>query len=266
LLEKCGVDQKEFFKEAGRLVGQGWDPPLAYLSEIIKNAQDGGQLSKFREAFLKELALSCEDLFFPGTEDLFDRLKKFIKDDAKFNEIGIQVSCYIISGGIEEFIRETPVGLKADGVWASSFDYDEKGRPVAIKNVMSFTEKTRYIFCINKGVEVLARSSPYMVNTDEPDRKKRAVPFSNMIYIGDGPSDIPCMSLITLFKGRAIGILGERAERAWELGFGRRSNITIPPDFREDKVGYTHLRKAVQQVAESIRIYWDGSIGSFPSY
>lgn len=266
LLQQCGVEPKSFFKKAGTLVSNGWDPPLAYLNMILVQSRDGKELEKFRLPFLKSLSNACDGLFFPGTTDLFERLRSCVKQEKRYQEVGIQVKCYIISGGIEEFLSQTQVGKTADAVWASSFEYDEQGRPISIKNVMSFTEKTRYLFCINKGVASQARSMPYIVNTPQPDRGSRTVPFSNMIYVGDGPSDIPSMSLITHFDGHAIGILAERADKVWEVGYGRRSNFTIPTDFREDEIGYKNLKHAVVQVAEGIRRKWEASIGPFPSY
>lgn len=266
LLTKLGMNSAEVYKEAANLIHSGWDPPLAYLNIILRESRDGGKLSNFTKFKLDELTSSCHGLFYPGTENLFERLKTAVQADQRFATIGIQANFYIITGGIEEFISRTPVGKTADAVWGSSFDYDTEGRPQAIKNAMSFTEKTRYLFCINKGVASQARSIPYIVNTDEPMRDARAVPFPNMIYVGDGPSDIPCMSVVTQYGGIAIGILHTGGERVWEVGYGRRANFTIPTDYRENEVGYRYLKSAVLEVAERIRKVWEFQIPTIPEY
>jgi len=266
LFEKCGVDYHEIYKESARLINDGWDPPLAYMSIILKKSEEGQELSNFRLNNIKEWACNPSDLFYPGTEDLFDRLRAAVISQESYKEIGITVNFYIISGGIEEFMKETAVGKSADAVWASSFEYNDQGKPIAIKNSISFTEKTRYLFCINKGVEPQARSSPYIVNSPEPEREKRVVPFRNMIYIGDGPSDIPCMSVVSQYGGTVIGILCEKVNRVWEVGFGRRANFTIPQDYREDQIGYKSLKSAVMKIAEKIRTRRDYEFPPFGGF
>lgn len=266
LLTKFGANPKEIYAEAAALVRDGWDPALAYLTIILKESKSKGRLQGFAKSKLTELANDSTDLFYPGTEDLFARLRAVVEENERYKDLGIQIKFYIISAGIEEFLCETPVGKAADMVWGSGFDYDGKGKPQAIRNAMSFTEKTRFLFCINKGVESQARNTPYIVNSSEPHRETRAVPFSNMIYVGDGPSDIPCMSVVAQYGGFAIGMLGDNVERTWEVGFGRRANVTIPPDYREESSGYPILREAVLRIAENIWKQWNYGITSFPKY
>ena len=266
ILEKLGANQSEIFRESNQLISKGWDPSLAWLNIILRESREGGSLEDFSITKLHELANDCNGLFFEGTEDLFDRLKASVDSDQRYEELRIQVNPYILTGGLEEFVIETPVGKKADVVWGSSFEYDDNGKPFAIKNSMTFTEKTRYLFCINKGVAKNARTIPYSVNAHEEDFENRNVPFRNMIYIGDGPSDIPCMSVITRFKGYVIGILGERLRQAWELGYGRRANVTIHPEYGEDERGYRFLETAVKKIADNIVKRWEFEQPSFPSY
>ena len=123
-----------------------------------------------------------------------------------------------------------------------------------LKNVISFTDKTRFLYMVNKGKvgeEHLNRQ--YVVN--EPmEHEERPVPFENMVYIGDGPTDIPCFSLVTAMGGYAVGILGkDKPHKAWALGYGRRVNATVPPDFSEGGYAYDHLREVIVNRARSIR-------------
>jgi hypothetical protein len=266
LLQELGANPDEIFKEAGTMIRNGWDPPLAYLNIILKETRDNGKLTAFNRSKLTELAKNSKNIFYPGTDNLFERLRSAVRADKRYRDLGIQVNFYIITGWIEEFVRETQVGKTADEVWGSSFDYDAAGKPIAIKNAISFTEKSRYLFCINKGVTGSARNSPYKVNSSEPDREQRSVPFSNMIYVGDGPSDIPCMSIVTQYKGKAIGILSKKTKRVWELGEGRRVDLMIPADYREGEIGYLNLRRVVLEVAESIHRKWEYQRPPTPEY
>ena len=266
LLKKLGANPDEVYARAGEMISHAWDPPLAYLNLILEESRENGKLSQFTLSKLAELAEESGETFYPGTANLFDRLRLAVHAEKKYRDIGIQVNCYIITGGIEEFIRLTNVGKTADEVWGSSFEYDEKGKPLSIKNSISFTEKTRYIFCINKGFAGEARKQPYIVNVDQPARETRDVPFCNMIYVGDGPSDIPAMSVVTQYHGSVIGILGEKPRRTWEISYGRRANFTIHPDYREGSLDYRNLENVVLEIADGIRKKWEFHIPRAPKY
>ena len=98
----------------------------------------------------------------------------------------------------------------------------------AIKSTVTFTEKTKYLYAINKGIDKEnLRKYPYLVNDAIRDEQRR-MPFGNMIYIGDGPGDIPCFSAVRSNGGHCIGIMGEKKPRkAYELARGRRANYGI---------------------------------------
>lgn len=264
LLNEMGADPDAVYADAARLIkDDGWDPPLAYLNEILRRVTSDGELSDFTRDRIRELAQQVP--FYPGTQDLFERLQSAIVEEENLTEIGITVSCFIVSGGIEELLADTEVGKKADAVWGSSFAYGEDGRPTAVKNSVSFTEKTRYLFCVNKGLFGQARTEPYTVNCVVDHRP---VPFTNMIYVGDGPSDVPCMSLIERFGGTVIGMLHKEPhiKRSWEIGFGRRAHLTIPPDFGEESYGYHALKYRVLELAKRIRRDWELSFSPAPKY
>jgi hypothetical protein len=159
-----------------------------------------------------------------------------------------KINFYIISGGLEEIIRGTALAKHMNGIFGSNFDYDpSKNHPFAIKSVISFTEKTKFVFAINKGIsEKVARTDPYRVNDSIPDKERR-IPFKNMIYIGDGPSDIPCLSLICRNRGVGIGVSPPTTtfKKGYELATGER--ITVGPytaDYRKN----TDMRKVLQEI------------------
>jgi hypothetical protein len=102
------------------------------------------------------------------------------------------------------------------------------------------------------------------------DAQERPIPLKNVIYMGDGPSDIPCMSIVQRAKGYVIGILSKQEpNRSWALAYGRRAYITVPPDFRPGEHGFVQLRQAVMQIAERIKAdleYYQRFGGPTPTY
>jgi hypothetical protein len=133
-----------------------------------------------------------------------------------------------------------------DGVFGSAFSYDRSTKEVnGIKKVISFTEKTRYIFGINKGMSVAElRTKPYLIN-DVVVSEKRRIPFSQMIYVGDGPSDIPSLSVIAQYSGTGIGVSAptKSFKKGYELARGRR--ITVGPYTANYKPG-SDMRKVLE--------------------
>ena len=251
LLRSCGVDPERFFKEyATSLVAQGWDPSLAYLHELIRLAQDGTIPGLTRERLS---AIGRELEFYPGMPDCLGRLKHEIEEDERYREFGIKLDCYVISGGIEEVLEASALRPLVRGLWGCSFAYDENGIIRFPRRVISFTDKTRYVFNIQKGkVADEFKGRPYAVN--EPmDASERPVPFEHMIYIGDGPSDIPCMSLVQSNHGYVIGVLcDDNPFRTWALGYGRRANLTVPREFADDGFGYKFIKQAATGIADQI--------------
>lgn len=252
LLDSYGIDKNDFFQnKAASLVKQGWDPSLAYMHEMVELAQGGGPLSGLSQTKLQDLASQLQ--FFPGVPKCFDQIKQAIEGEPTFRAAGIRVESYVVSGGIAELLRASQLKDSTHYIWGCDFAYDPRGVIAFPKNVISFTEKTRFLYMINKGkVGPASEGHPYAVNEPMTD-DERPVPFENMVYIGDGPSDIPCMSLIQANRGFVIGVTSEdNPAKTWALAFGRRANQTVECDFTEDGSAYKALHEAVWQRALSI--------------
>ncbi len=265
LLTHFSVKPEEFWpNDVQPLVKAGWDEHLAYMQKLIELSRKGGALEGLTENKLHEIAAGLE--FYPGIPEGLITLRDVIQGTSEFRDVGIRVEFYVISAGIGDMLRASVLSEVAHRIWACDFAYDAEGKPSNLKNVISFTDKTRFLYMVNKGKvgeEYLNRQ--YVVN--EPmDHEERPVPFENMIYIGDGPTDIPCMSLITEKGGYVMGILGkDKPNKAWALGYGRRVNATVPPDFSEGGYAYNHLREAIVNRARGIRTEMSSS-GPTPSH
>ena len=166
------------------------DNVLTYMYMMKKMAGDKVDLS--RDA-LRGMGKDIE--FFPGVETWFDRVNQIGE------ECGVTVEHYIISTGLAEIIEGSRIGDKFKAIYASSFCYDENGQPFWPNMAVNYTNKTQYLFRINKGVFDVTNSRDLNAYTPEAQRR---VPFSNMIYFGDGPTDVPCMKMTREKGGYSI--------------------------------------------------------------
>ena len=166
------------------------DGVLTYLYLMKKMSEGTLDLSAEK---LRELGRAVE--FFPGVETWFDRI------NAIGQENGVRVEHYIISSGLTEIIRGSAIGGKFKEVFAASFCYDENGKAVWPSNAINYTNKTQYLFRINKGI--LSLTNDRDLNAYTPEYKRR-VPFTNMIYVGDGLTDVPCMKMTKQKGGYSI--------------------------------------------------------------
>lgn len=203
LLKRAGIDPDKFWKkDVKSLVASGFDTTLAYLKLLIDNIGDGKPLGTLTNKGLREFGATLNKDFYPGLPGLFRDLKKI------GDSFDVSIEFYIISGGLQEVIEGTKiVQTHFKGVYGCQLAEDRQtGLLSYIKRCVTFTEKTRYLFEINKGLRPeQTRKNPYLVNNDVPDQKRR-IPFNNMIYVGDGLTDIPCFSFLKKAKGTGFGV------------------------------------------------------------
>ena len=172
------------------------DGILAYMYTMIQESKRKNIL--FTRQDLVEKGKSI--VLFPGVQDWFRRINEFGAAQ------GVQVEHYIISTGLREIIEGSTIRDVFKEIYASEFYYDENGVPVWPKLAVNFTAKTQFVYRINKGV--LDVSDDKTLNDSMPDDSKR-VPFHNMIYVGDGLSDVPCMKMMRAYGGQAIAVYQE---------------------------------------------------------
>ena len=251
LLDFCGVNQKDLFAASGKLVDQGWDPVLAYMRCMTELSKNEGPLASLNRERIQQLAKGLT--FFPGVPQFFTEIKNEIENQVDFRAAGIRVELYVVSSGIQELLEASVLGDCANRIWGSDFEYSSNGIIECPKKVVSHTDKTRFVYRIQKGqISPSFDNRPYVVNAPMAETE-RPVPFENMVYLGDGPSDIPCMSLITSKGGFVIGMLSNtNANKSWALGYGRRANLTVPPNYEPHEFAYKQIREWVWQRAQTI--------------
>jgi 2-hydroxy-3-keto-5-methylthiopentenyl-1-phosphate phosphatase len=195
LLRHVGLKPDPFWSRVRDMEKHGWEPTLAFMKLLVDHSKEKKQITKETLRLVgSKLALS------PGIPVFFKEIRNYISH--KYSSVGISLGIYVVSGGIDEIIRASGINGQyrntkyVDDIFAGRFSYDSKGAITYPQWVVSFTEKTKCIFAINKGISSARLSQDsYGVNDHVPPHE-RDVPLNNMIYIGDGPSDVPCMSFL----------------------------------------------------------------------
>ena len=216
-----GYTPAEFWKKANDFGRENrMDGLLAYMYTMI--AECRAQNIRLDRDFLVRCGHGME--LFPGVADWFGRINEFGRSQ------GVQVEHYVISSGLREIIEGSDIAQEFREIYACEFFYDGDGLASWPKLDVNFTNKTQFVYRINKGV--LDVSDDKTLNDSMPDDSKR-VPFTNMIYVGDGLSDVPCMKMMRAYGGQAIAVYQQENRQGVEdlLAKGRVDFI-FPADYR----------------------------------
>ena len=213
------------------------DGVLTYMYLMKKMANGEADLSRDRLR-----ALGRDVAFFPGVETWFDRINQIGREN------GVEVEHYIISSGLTDIIKGSAIGDRFKAVFAASFCYDAAGRAVWPSTAVNYTNKTHYLCRINKGILDVSRDKE--LNDSMPDDSKR-IPFTNMIYMGDGLSDVPCMKMMRAYGGQAIAVYQASNRQGVEkLLADGRVDFIFPADYRAD----TELDRTVRDILRKMTI------------
>lgn len=284
VFEHYGVDANQFWKEVNSLpayyarAGIKVQHDTCYLGHLLTYVQSG-IMADLSNALLRELGGRIR--FFEGIPEIFSRLRALL-ETPQYRECDLRLEHYAVSTGLSELIRGSAVAEHLSGVWASEFietpappKLDPAGTPSpgAITQIAGFldhTTKTRAIFEINKGINKVRDIS---VNDTVPEEERR-VPFRNMIYIADGPSDVPSFSVIRKHGGLAYAVYhpGSPQHFAQVDALLRDGRVDAygPADYREGSQTDMWLQRQVSRIAErmlSDRLYTlESSVGRGPQH
>ena len=264
IFEAYEIDEARFWREVNALPAYYRRAKIevqedtCYLGHLLSYVRHGKRPGLTNEK-LRELGGRVE--LFPGVPECFDRLKGEL-DKRKYRDADLRLEHYIVSTGLCAMIEGSKIAAKVNGIWASGFieeaagpDSDLEATPGPgeishIAGLLDNTTKTRAIFEINKGVNMGAGIS---VN-DTIAEEDRRVPVKNMIYIADGPSDIPSFSVIRENGGLALAVYDpehqDRFEQAVELQGTHRVDHHGVADYRETSETYRWLSLHVRKIAD----------------
>ena len=234
-IQSVGYEVKSFWEKSNKLAADnGMDQNLAYMYTMLQTAL--GRQSVTKEVLME---YGAKVTLFPGVEDWFSRIRDY------GIQRGILIEHYIISSGLKEMIEGTSVSKEFEQIYASSFYFDENGFARWPAQAINYTNKTQFLFRIEKGVVDVNDQS---VNDSFPSDKIR-VPFRNIIYIGDSDTDIPCMKLVNSYGGHSIGVYNAQTKdktKVYKMIRENRIKYFAPADYSEN----SELDKLLKAIIE----------------
>ena len=218
-----GMSSSAFWSEVIAMTdAEEMDNILAYMYKMVEKAKEK-KVPITRDTF-QEMGSKVE--YFDGVKTWFERI------NAYGEKVGVRVEHYIVSSGIKEIIEGTEIARFFKKIYACEFMYDYNGSIQWPKFAVNYTAKTQFLFRINKGVLTIDSKSADKLNRFTPENERR-VPFRNMIYIGDGLTDVPCMKLVKSYGGQSIAVFDQEKgkDAAEALKAANRVNFVAAADY-----------------------------------
>lgn len=266
LFKKYGIDETKFWKEVNSLpeyykkAGVRVSEESAYLWHMISYVK-AGKLKGLTNQELRELGKEIK--FYEGLPGFLTKVQEWLNCEP-YTEYNIKVEHYVVSSGLLEMIKGSEISSYLAGIWACEFievpagpdeDFSQppkSGEISQVGYVIDHTTKTRALFEINKGVNKLEGIS---VNDSIPEQARR-VPFKNMIYIGDGPSDIPCFSVVRKHGGFTYAVYPRGDEKKFiqvvQLLESGRIDAYGPANYMDTSETYFWIKYKVKSIADRI--------------
>lgn len=226
-IKAIGKDKDEFWAETAVMAeNQDSDNVLIYMLLMLEKAKEMG-ISLRKESFQ---TFGESVILFKGVESWFKRINEY------GFEQGVIIEHYINSSGMKEIIEGTKIAKEFKTIFACSYYYNPEGNAIWPAASVNYTNKTQFLFKINKGIDSIRDS--VKINESVPEDLKR-VAFPNMVYLGDGETDIPCMKLIKQLGGTAVAVYepnnSKKREIAKKLIKQERVNYLCPADYSKGK-------------------------------
>ncbi|MEO0056129.1 MAG: hypothetical protein RLZZ50_2076 [Verrucomicrobiota bacterium] len=270
LFRRYGVDEATFWNETNNLVGhykkRGYhlSPEIAYLNHLLTYVL-AGKMPKLSNKILRECG--AEIKFYPGLPDFFRVAQSYVTEKEAYRKHDIRLEHYIVSTGLAEMVRGSAIAPFVDNIWGcefvenplqpgflkqQDFGLEAEALIAQIGLVIDNTTKTRALFEINKGTN---KNPAIDVNASVAPEDRR-VPFQNMIYIADGPSDVPSFSVTKKGGGKAYGVYNparsdEFAQNDRLRAAGRIDHYG-PADYRPDSSTAQWLRLHIHSICDRI--------------
>ena len=226
-LPSIGLQAVAFWKEVSEEVkAQKSDNIITYMQLMIEKARANQKANELTKTALKNKGKDIA--LFKGVVEWFDAINAYAR------EKNAEIEHYIISAGNKEILEGVSIAKKFKKIYGCSFRFDETGVAKSAGLAINYTNKTQFIFRINKGC--LNEWDNSNINEYKAE-KDRPIPFENMVYFGDGDTDIPCMKLVKEKGGYAIAVYQPRKkkDKAKKLLNDDRVNFYFPADYREGK-------------------------------
>ena len=231
-----GMTPSEFWGETGKFqAATGVERILSYMYTMVKLCKDKG--IKLTRETLNDMGKRIQ--YFDGVSTWFDRINAFGES------LGVQIEHYIISSGTKEILEGCSIAKHFKHMFGCEFYFDpETKEPVWPKLAINYTMKTQFIYRIRKGSFDLTDDTT--INTKVENIR---IPYTNMIYLGDGMTDIPCMQLVQNNSGHSIAIYSDKDEKALrKLLAEKRTNVCVKADYSKG----SDLEKVIQSIIQTV--------------
>ena len=252
LLKDLDIDVAAFKQDRVQpLIDDGWDKYIARAYCLIEESKQRPVEDRITQSRLARIGKELEP--FAGVPEMFERLRqcasKVLAD--------IKVEFYVISGGFIEMARSTSIASNFKAMWGCRFHYGDNEEIEFIKQQMTNTEKTSYLYYLSKGIDAEKEKDLMFAYSSLSDSELR-IPLTQTIYVGDGASDAPCFTVVNQEGGIGIGLYKEHDTEEWseqqKININQRVINIAPPDYREDSELMQSLVLAVESVAKRIAL------------
>ena len=243
-IQAVGKTADEFWRMSDSIaIGQDASNVLAYMKLMFDEAKRNG-IKLRREDFQR----------FGQNIQLFDGVREWFRLVNNYGELhGVKIEHYINSSGLKEIIEGSPIAHEFKHVFAGTFLYDANGEAEWPGISVDYTTKTQFLFKISKGI--FSSRDNKQVNESIADDKKR-IPFTHMIYFGDGDTDVPCMKIVGMFGGHSIAVYDPQNERkkatAAKLKRQGRVAFAVPAVYTPDAPAF----RVVTAIIDKIKADW----------
>ncbi len=250
LLQDCQIDIDSFSnKRVKPLVTDGWDKYLARAYCLVQESQQR-QKNKITKNKLIEVGKKLK--LHDGVTAIFARLQQ----RAKENEVELEF--YLISGGLIDLASSTSIAKYFKKMWGCELHYNDRGEIDFLKKQMTHTEKTRYLYYLSKGIDKENERDLIYNYQDFPNDKIR-IPLSQVVYVGDGTSDIPCFTVINQYGGIAIGVYPQnRNAHEWKhrenISSSQKLSNLVAANYQQDSEMMRSLLLAIDCISARIAL------------
>jgi len=225
VLPKLGVEPAAFWAIVNREAAESEsDPMLVYMRHIIE-ALERARVDVKRSDFA---AMARSIAYFPGVETWFGRMNAYVRRKSGGQ---VRIHHYLISAGQKEILDGASIRRHFRRIYASEYHFNHHGVATFPKRLVTDTLKTQFLFRINKGRESVTES----INEHMPE-SARPIPFQNLIYVGDGMTDVPSMALTKKSGGHTVAVYDPRGRRGRatcrKLLEAGRADFIAPADYR----------------------------------
>lgn len=231
------------------MIEDGWDEILAKANLLARTAEEKG--CTLTRELVERVGRGLEA--YPGVEETLKELREVGAEAGEDAEVEL----YVLSSGFVDIMAEAPVARCFDDVWGSSLHWSDEGALLGVKRTVIHSEKARYLMAIAKGLDIAGANEPQDVHQEKPADEWH-VPLDQMIYVGDGASDIDAFRLMRENGGVTIAVDHSGKKEQWEasshMSSGAHVENLAPPDFSPGKEMHRSLKLAVEMIGKRVAL------------